>query len=71
MYTTVSHWDHCFCEGRVSIKDDTRSECLKISTNEQNVKLVADFLEKDHARCEIILEVDRNIDNDHFLHSEK
>ena len=35
----------------MSIDNDPRSERLRISTDQRNVKLVADALEEDHATC--------------------
>jgi len=53
--TTVSCWATCFREGRVTMNDDLRPGRPKTSTDEQNVKLVADILAQDHrATCEEI-----------------
>jgi hypothetical protein len=53
--STVSSWATRFCEGRVTINDDQKPGRLKTSTDEQSVKLVADFLAQDHrATCEEI-----------------
>jgi hypothetical protein len=46
--TKVSLWATCFYEVRVTINDDLRPGRLKTSTDERNVKLVADFLAQDH-----------------------
>jgi len=45
--STIAHWANRFCDGRVSIADDTRSGRLKTATTEENVKVVADALQED------------------------
>jgi|SRR5215510_11429227 len=53
--STVSHWATCFSERRITINDDPRSGRPKTLTDEQSVKLEADFLAEDHrATCEEI-----------------
>jgi hypothetical protein len=46
-HSTVSGWATRFCEGRVTINYDQKPGRLKTSTDEQSVKLVADFLVQD------------------------
>ena len=54
-HSTVSHWATHFREGRVRINDDPRPRRPKTSTDEQSVKLVADFLGEDRqVTCEEI-----------------
>jgi len=43
----VSRWANRFSEGHVTINDDQRPGRPKTSTDEQSVKLVADFLAQD------------------------
>ena len=45
--STVSCWTTHFHEGHVTINDDRRPGSPKTSTDEQSVKLVADFLAQD------------------------
>jgi len=53
--STVSGWATRFCEGHVTINDDQKPGRLKTSTDEQSVKLVADFLAQDRrATCKEI-----------------
>ena len=53
--STVSRWATRLREGRVTINEDPRPERPKTSTDEQSVKLVADFLAEDRrATCEEI-----------------
>jgi len=54
-HSTVSRWATRFREGRVTINDGPKPGRPKTSTDERNVKLVADFLAEDRrATCEEI-----------------
>ncbi|KAK9738789.1 HTH domain in Mos1 transposase [Popillia japonica] len=56
--STVSRWSNRFRRGRVSIHDDPRPGRPKTSTDERNVKPVADALEQDcRVTCEELSEV--------------
>lgn len=56
--STVSRWSNRFRGGRVNIHDDPRPGRPKTSTDERNVKRVADALEQDRrATCEELSEV--------------
>jgi hypothetical protein len=53
--STDFRWTTRFREGRITINDDPGPGRLKTSTDEQSVKLVADFLAQDRrATCEEI-----------------